>query len=144
MARKWLISIIGSLILFGSCKTQKADPIIETDRYCLALDLRPDAELMKEYRRLHTPDGMWPEIPGGIRAAGCLDMEIYLINNNMFMIVEIPKGANLDEVWAKMGTYDRQSEWGKYMLNFQQAVNGHGDEVSWVLMDKVYDLDDYD
>jgi L-rhamnose mutarotase len=115
----------------------------ETDRYCLALDLKPDSKLMKEYQGLHSPDGMWPEIPVGIRKSGCLDMEIYIIDNHMFMIVDIPKGADLDEIWEKMGTFERQAEWGEFMLKFQQAIEGHGDEVKWVLMKKVYDLDDY-
>mgnify|MGYP002266201503 CR=1 FL=1 len=59
------------------------------------------------------------------------------------MIVEVPKGADLDLIWEKMGQYDRQAEWGKFMLDFQQALPGHGEEVKWVLMEKVYDLDDY-
>jgi len=114
-----------------------------TDRYCLALDLRPDSELIKEYRRLHSKEGMWKEIPKGIREAGCLDMEIYLVDNHMFMIVEIPEGENLDRVWEEMGKKERQGEWAEYMLKFQQPLDGHGDEVKWVLMDKVYDLDDH-
>lgn len=121
----------------------RIDNTIEVDRYCLALDLKPDTELMKEYKRLHSPDGMWPEIPVGIKEAGCLDMEIYIIDNHMTMIVEIPKGEDLDVVWEKMGKLERQPEWAKFMLNFQQPVAGHGDEVKWVLMEKVYDLNDY-
>ena len=154
MPRLLLISVIGILISLGSCKSPDPEVAgnydevniekpLEFDRYCLALDLKPDAELIKEYKRLHTPDGMWPEIPDGIRKSGCLDMEIYLINNNMFMIVEIQKGVSLDKVWEKMGTFDRQPEWAEFMLKFQQAVEGHGDKVAWVLMDKVYDLDDH-
>jgi L-rhamnose mutarotase len=115
----------------------------EVDRYCLRLDLKPDNELMKEYKRLHSPEGMWPEIPVGIREAGCLDMEIYLLDNHMTMIVEIPKGEDLDKVWEKMGKLERQPEWAKFMQNFQQPVEGHGDEVKWILMEKVYDLNDY-
>ena len=147
------VLLSGAMLLCASCHSDgdnKQSPgefsvlsTQATDRYCLALDLKPDSELMKEYQRLHSPEGMWPEIPQGIRKAGCIDMEIYILDNHMFMIVDIPEGANLDEVWEKMGSYERQAEWGKFMLNFQQAVEGHGDEVKWVLMKKVYDLDDY-
>ncbi len=154
MIRLFIAVFFSSAMLLVSCHSEhdsdsqlseEASTISpqETDRYCLALDLKPDTELMKEYQGLHSPDGMWPEIPGGIRKSGCLDMEIYIIDNHMFMIVDIPKGANLDEVWEKMGGYERQAEWGEFMLKFQQAVEGHGDEVKWVLMKKVCDLDDY-
>lgn len=121
----------------------KSENKSEVDRYCLRLDLKPEADLMNEYKRLHSPDGMWPEIPVGIREAGCLDMEIYILDNHMTMVVEIAKGADLDVVWEKMGKLERQPEWAKFMQNFQQPVEGHGNEVKWILMEKVYDLNDY-
>jgi len=155
MTKLFIAVVLTSSMLFCiSCQTDKSSEkqasdkeFVKTpqeiDRYCLAIDLIPDSELMNEYTRLHSPEGMWPEIPVGIRAAGCLDMEIYLINNHMFMIVEVPKGADLDKIWENMGQYERQAEWGEFMLNFQQALPGHGEDVKWILMDKVYDLNDY-
>ena len=137
------ISLILAFSFLTACNRVEEIESTETDRYCLALDLKPDAELIKEYKYLHSKEGGWKEIPVGIRKSGCLDMEIYLLDNHMFMIVEIEKGANLDEVWRKMGSYERQEEWAKFMLKFQQPVEGHGNDVKWILMEKVYDLDDY-
>ena len=36
-------------------------------RYCQTLDLREDPELIRRYRELHSPQGIWPEILQGIR-----------------------------------------------------------------------------
>lgn len=134
--------ILAVALAFAGCGNSRSRAV-KTDRYCLALELKPDSELIREYRHLHSKEGMWKEIPKGIREAGCLDMEIYLVDNNMFMIVEIPKGEDLDKVWDKMGRLERQDEWAEFMLKFQQPLEGHGDTVKWILMEKVYDLDEH-
>jgi L-rhamnose mutarotase len=116
---------------------------LKTDRYCFSLDLKDDQELIQQYRTLHTPEGMWPEIPPGIKEAGCLDMEIYLIHKRMFLIVEINHGASLDSVWTQMGLKKRQDEWARFVRKFQQAIPNEDESSSWTLMEKVFDLDDY-
>lgn len=135
--------IIGSLLLMGmalGCQTEK---LAKNDRYCFTLDLKPDAALIEEYKQLHTPEGAWPEIPKGIRDAGCRDMEIYLQQNRMFMIVEIAPGASLDSVWTAMEQQPRQSEWAAFIWQFQQAVPGAREGEKWMLMEKLFDLDDH-
>lgn len=135
--------LFGSLLLLGlliGCQTEK---MAKNDRYCFTLDLKPDSALIDQYKKLHTPEGAWPEIPKGIRDAGCRDMEIYLQNNRMFMIVEITKGANLDSVWSAMEQQPRQSEWASFVWQFQQAVPGAREGEKWIRMEKVFDLDDH-
>jgi L-rhamnose mutarotase len=56
-------------------------------RYCLALDLKDDANLIAEYKRFH--EKIWPEITRSIRDAGVEDMEIYLLGTRMFMVLEV-------------------------------------------------------
>ena len=65
-------------------------------RYCQTLDLRDNPELIAEYRRLHSAEGIWPEIMAGIRAVGILEMEIYLLGTRLFMIVEAPADFDWD------------------------------------------------
>ena len=55
-------------------------------KYCLALDLKPDPVLMAEYEAYHR--AVWPEILDSIRAAGIGQLEIYRIENRLFMILE--------------------------------------------------------
>ena len=126
--------------MLSGCAREKAP---KNDRYCLTLDLKPDEALMQEYKGLHTHEGAWKEIPIGIRDSGCRDMEIYLQNNRMFLIVEIAAGASLDSVWQAMENQPRQSEWAEFIWQFQQSVPGAQAGEKWVLMEKVFDLDDH-
>lgn len=58
----------------------------EMKRYCLALDLLNDVELINEYKKYH--ENVWPEIIASIKKAGIKELEIYLISNRLFMILE--------------------------------------------------------
>lgn len=134
------VSTVFLLGMAWSCSDKKT---AGTDRYCFTLDLRSDSSLIRQYRYLHTPEGIWPEIPAGIRQAGCRDMEIYLLDNRMFLIVEIDRGASLDRVWTAMGNQPRQDEWAAFVRQFQQAVPDSSPEISWKLMEPVFDLDQH-
>jgi len=54
-----------------------------TRRFCLALDLKDDPELIAEYRQLK----VWPEITESLRKSGVRAMEIYLLGTRMFMVM---------------------------------------------------------
>ena len=55
-------------------------------RYCFALDLKDDIELIKDYKKYH--ESIWPEIEKSIIDSGIIDLEIYLIENRLFMIID--------------------------------------------------------
>jgi len=105
-------------------------------RVCLALDLKNDPELIAEYLNYHAPENAWPEISAGIKKSGIEIMDIYQADNRLFMICEMPEEVDFEEAWQKMGTYERQAEWGALMSKFQQALPGH--KLEWVKMKKVY------
>ena len=56
-------------------------------RYCLALDLKDDAQLIAEYKRYH--ESMWPEVRKSIRDAGIEEMEICLLGTCLFTILDL-------------------------------------------------------
>lgn len=107
-------------------------------RICLALDLKDNKELIEQYKYHHLGENNWPEINEGIRKSGIQMMDIYLIDNRMFMICEVEKDADFDTCWKKISTYPRQSEWAELMSQFIQALPGH--KLEWVKMEKVYSL----
>lgn len=107
-------------------------------RICLTLDLKDDTELIAEYKKYHSPENYWKEIGEGIKKSGVPVMDIYLVDNRMFMICEVPIEQDFDEAWNIMGTFERQGEWGKLMSQFQQAIPGH--KMEWVKMEKVYEI----
>ena len=68
---------------------------VPVKRYCRTMDLKDNPELIAEYVKRHSPSEAWPEIRQGIREVGILEMEIYILDNRLFMIVETP----LDFKW---------------------------------------------
>lgn len=111
-----------------------------TKRFCQTLDLRDDPELIATYRKLHSSDGIWPEIMDGIHKAGVLEMEIYLLGTRLFMIVEMPADLDWGDVMTRMGTYPRQTEWEALTARYQQASADAGSAEKWHLMERIFHL----
>lgn len=111
-------------------------------RYCQTLDLRDEPELIAEYRRLHSEEYQWAEIREGIRAVGILEMEIYLLDNRLFMIVETPLDFDWDEAMARLAALPRQAEWEATVAPFQQCKPGQSSAEKWRLMTRIFHLYD--
>ena len=109
-------------------------------RYCQTLDLRDNPELIAEYRRRHSQEHIWKEIPEGIRQVGILEMEIYLLGTRLFMIVETPLYFDWDTAMARLGTLPRQAEWEDYMAEFQLVKAGMSSAEKWQLMERIFHL----
>jgi L-rhamnose mutarotase len=109
-------------------------------RYCQTLDLRDNPELIAEYRRRHSQEHIWKEIPEGIREVGILEMEIYLLGTRLFMIVETPLDFDWDTAMARLGTLPRQAEWEDYMSEFQLVKAGMSSAEKWQLMERIFHL----
>lgn len=107
-------------------------------RYCFALDLRPDPILIAEYIRLH--EEVWPEIQKSIRDAGVLDMQIYRLGNRLFMIMDTLDDFMLERKAAMDAANPKVIEWETLMGTFQQ-VDAAGDPTRrWQLMEKIFQL----
>jgi len=73
-----------AIMIEGYPQKQYNQPI---KRYCRKLDLENNPELIKEYRKMHSEEYIWKEIVEGNRQVGILEMEIYITDNHLFMIV---------------------------------------------------------
>lgn len=109
-------------------------------RYCQTLELKNDAELIKEYVKRHSLAEAWPEIREGIRSVGILEMEIYIWGERLFMIVETPLDFDWDTAMAELATLPRQQEWEEYMSIFQQCVSGATSNEKWQMMERMFYL----
>lgn len=107
-------------------------------RYCLAVDLKDDADLITEYDRLH--GNVWPEILDSIRGSGILDMHIYRTGNRLFMIMETTDDFSFDAKAAMDRGNPAVERWETLMWDFQQALPWAAPGEKWVLMDKIFDL----
>lgn len=110
-------------------------------RYCKTLSLRPDDSLIQAYKAAHAPGKVWPEITEGMRQVGILDMEIYLLGHQLFMIMETVDDFDHDHAMARLATLPRQSEWEAHMAQFQNtSANASADE-KWQLMACIFKMD---
>lgn len=121
----------------GYCVKAYNQPV---KRYCQTLDLKDNPELITEYKKRHSEAEHWAIIREGIRQVGILEMEIYLIDNHLFMIVEAPLNFDWDSAMSKLSTLPRQAEWEEYMAIFQICQPGAGSAEKWKLMDRIFHL----
>jgi len=107
-------------------------------RYCLALDLRDDPSLIKEYEEYHRQ--VWPEIVDSIRNAGINNMEIYRTGNRLFMIMEVDNDFSFEKKTEADASNPRVQQWEELMWKFQQPLAWAAPGEKWILMDKIFDL----
>lgn len=109
-------------------------------RYCRTLSLKDNPELISAYRKAHSKEESWPEILEGIRAVGILEMEIYILGNKLFMIVETPLDFDWDEAMTKLAALPRQAEWEEYVASFQQCAKEATSDEKWQMMERMFHL----
>lgn len=110
-------------------------------RYCKTLTLKNDARLIEDYKKVHAPGAVWPEITQGMREVGILDMEIYLSGNRLFMIMETIADFDHDKAMAELSKKPRQSEWEAYVSRFQNTSPQATADEKWQLMERIFKMD---
>lgn len=111
-------------------------------RYCKTLELKNDPALIEEYKKAHAPGSAWPEITRGMREIGILDMEIYLHQTRLFMIMDTVPDFNHEQAMAELARKPRQGEWEARMSKFQKASPNAAVDEKWQLMERIYKLDE--
>ena len=107
-------------------------------RYCLTLDLKDDPDLIAEYCRYH--ENVWPEIKKSIRDSSIADMEIYLLANRLFMIMEVNDSFSFEAKSLADNSNPEVQEWEKLMWKFQQPLPQAKPGDKWLLMKKIFKL----
>ena len=107
-------------------------------KHCLALDLIDDSKRIESYKKYHK--NVWPEIEKSIKDAGVESMEIYLLGNRLFMIIEVNNTFSFEK-WELINTATPKcQEWETLMWNYQQALPIAKKGEKWLLMDQIYQL----
>ena len=107
-------------------------------KYCLALDLVDDKELIAEYEAYHKE--VWPDIKKSITDAGIDQMEIYRTGNRLFMIMEVNDSFSAEAKKQADDANPKVQEWEQLMWKYQQALPTAKPGEKWVLMDKIFNL----
>jgi L-rhamnose mutarotase len=109
-------------------------------KLCYACDLVDNPELIEQYKSYHSKDNTWPEINKSIRNAGIVDMEIYILANRLFMIMEVDESYTPERKQMMDASNPKVQEWEKLMWKFQQAPPGAKDNEKWLPMEQIYKL----
>jgi L-rhamnose mutarotase len=107
-------------------------------RYCFALDLQDDPQLIAEYRRHH--EHVWAEVTQSIRASGIEEMEIYLLGTRLFMIVEVSEGFSFEAKSEADRDNPKVQEWERLMWKFQRPLPQAKAGEKWILMERIFKL----
>lgn len=110
-------------------------------KYCLALDLRNDPELIESYKRYHQKEHFRPEITSSIKEAGIVNMQIYLTGNRLFMIMEVDEQFDFESKTTMDAENSQVQEWENFVSQFQQVLPWAKKGEKWVLMEQIYQLD---
>ncbi len=110
-------------------------------RYCFALDLKNDPQLIAEYEEHHKK--VAPEIIESIRAAGITVMDLFRFQNRLFMIMETTDEFSFDKKDKMDLENEKVQVWEKLMWQYQQPIDGSKPDEKWVLMNQIFNLNDF-
>ena len=111
-----------------------------TTRHCFALDLKDDLTLIEEYKKYHTPAGIWSEIVDSIKSSGIDALDIYLVGNRLFMIMDVTEKFSFEAKQAADISNPSVVAWEKLMLEFQQQLPWAKGDEKWLLMEQIFTL----
>ncbi|MEJ6774460.1 MAG: L-rhamnose mutarotase [Flavobacteriia bacterium] len=111
---------------------------MKTKKYCFALDLIDDKDAIEAYKTHHK--NVWPEILKSIKAVGIHEMEIYLVANRLFMIMETDEKFSLEGKQKQEESNSKVQEWETLMWSYQKALPTATPGEKWVRMEKIFSL----
>ncbi|MFC5682202.1 L-rhamnose mutarotase [Flavobacterium sp. MAHUQ-51] len=113
---------------------------MNSKKLCFACDLVDNPKLIEEYKQYHAKGNAWPEITQSIKEAGIVNMEIYLLANRLFMIMEVDETFSPERKQKMDAENPKVQEWEKLMWQFQQAPPGAKDGEKWLQMEQIFKL----
>lgn len=113
-----------------------------TKRYVQVLDLEGDSSLIAQYRKAHDKEHFWREIGDGIRQVGILEMEIYIYDNHLVMIVDAPVDFDWDSAMERLAHLPRQAEWESHVAQFQGCAPDATSDEKWHMAERMFHLYD--
>ena len=81
---------------------------------------------------------VWPEVIESIRDSGILDMEIYRIENRLFMIIEAAGHFSFEKKGEADAGNEKVQEWETLMWQYQQGLPTAIPGQKWMLMDLIF------
>lgn len=106
-------------------------------RYCQTLQLVDNPELIEQYLEAHRH--VWPEVIDGQHQVGIIQMQIYCLGRQLFMICDTIDTFDWQRDMARLATLPRQAEWEAYVAQFQGCDANLPSDQKWQLMEQIFD-----
>jgi L-rhamnose mutarotase len=110
-------------------------------RFCKTLKLEDDSKLIEEYKKVHAPGAVWPEITQGMKEVGIIDIEIYIQETQLFMIMDTIPDFDHDKAMNELASKPRQTEWEAFVSRFQKTSSEASADEKWQVMERIFKLD---
>ncbi|NNF34859.1 MAG: L-rhamnose mutarotase [Saprospiraceae bacterium] len=107
-------------------------------RFCYALDLKNDPDLINEYEKHHR--SVWPEIVESIKDSGINEMEIYRVGNRMFMVMETDDNFDFERKKEADLNNETVQEWERLMWKYQAPLSFAKEGEKWIRMKQIFKL----
>jgi L-rhamnose mutarotase len=98
-------------------------------RFVWTLLLEPN--LIDEYKRVHSIGMAWPEITANMKSIGVKDMEIYLHQEKVMLIMDTIPDFDLEAIGPKWQKLPREKEWQKHVAKFQKTDPESSIQEKW-------------
>ncbi len=106
--------------------------------YALALDLKNDPSLIAAYEEYH--QAVWPEILQSIRESGIISLDIYRVENRLFMLIHASDDFSFEQKASADAQNPKVQEWESLMWTYQQALPTAKSGEKWMLMEQIFGL----
>ena len=105
----------------------------------LNIELKDDKESIKQYVDYHSD--VWPEVIKDLKDGSIASMRIYIIDNKLTMLLEVPKEFRLEDGIHTEPPSKVVGEWSRIMANLAKNVGGKPD--TWKETKLIFDTEDY-
>ncbi len=116
-----------------------------TQRHCFALDLKDHPAVIDAYKHWHRPGGPPAEVTRSLRDSGIASLDIYLIGNRLFMIMDCDPAAPSHARSTDAPDNPHVRAWEALMAELQQELpfpKRPSDMGKWRLLEHIYSLAD--
>lgn len=107
-------------------------------RYCQTLSLKNDKALIDKYTAEHA--NVWEEVQQGMKEVGILDMQIFLHENRLFMVMDTVDEFDWERDMYRLASMPLQAEWEAHMDKYQDVEQGKKSTDKWQLMQRIFKL----
>lgn len=109
-------------------------------RFCFALDLRENPELIERYKWWHRPGGPPAAVTRSLLAADIRELEIWLCGSRLFMLLEAGPGYDPAAKAARDAQDPDVRAWEQLMWEFQQPLPWAASGTKWLAAERIYAL----